>query len=67
MGKSKAVRPEQERRFSKRLAAVNPPRALEVIKKKPAVKKAIKAKKTKLAENGNSKAEEPKAEAAEAK
>ncbi|KAL6109714.1 uncharacterized protein ACO6RY_12781 [Pungitius sinensis] len=66
MGKAKAAVLPEERRFSKRLAAVNPPKAVEA-KKKPAVKKALKAKKTKLTENGGAKAEEPKAEAAEAK
>lgn len=56
----------QERRCSLRLAAKPKPAAVETKKKAPA-KKATKAKKAKPAENGSSKAEEPKAEAAEAK
>lgn len=65
MGKTKKTVPPESRRSSQRLALK--PKAAIVEKKKPAAKKAPKAKKTKQAENGNTKAEEPKAEATEAK
>jgi len=56
---------EGERRVSPRLAGRPTPAPVE--KKKPATKKVAKAKKAKPAENGGTKPEEPKAEAAEAK
>jgi len=67
MGKVKQAVPAEQRRTSPRLALK--PRAAPVeTKKKAAAKKAApKAKKAKPAENGNTKAEEPKAEATEAK
>jgi len=66
MGKVKQAVPLEQRRSSPRLA-LKPKAATVETKKKPAAKKAPKAKKAKPAENGNSKAEEPKAEATEAK
>ncbi|KAI9524097.1 hypothetical protein NQZ68_021059 [Dissostichus eleginoides] len=65
MGKTKAV--VTERRVSPRLAGKLGAKPAVEVKKKPVVKKAAKAKKTKVAENGSAKAEEPKAEATEAK
>lgn len=64
MVKKKAV-PVEQRRTSPRLAS-KPVRPAADAKKKPVAKKAAKAKKTKLSENGSTKAEEPKAEATEA-
>ncbi|GAA6220424.1 uncharacterized [Lates japonicus] len=66
MGKAKAVVPPEQRRCSPRLA-LKPRAAPTETKKKAAPKKAAKAKKAKPAENGSTKAEEPKAEATEAK
>ena len=66
MAKTKQLVPPEQRRTSPRLALKPKPAPVEA-KKKAAAKKAPKAKKAKPAENGNTKAEEPKAEAAEAK
>jgi len=66
MGKVKQAVPAEQRRTSPRLA-MKPKAAAVETKKKAAAKKAPKAKKAKPAENGNTKAEEPKAEATEAK
>ena len=67
MVKSKKSSEPVERRCSKRLAQQPEKKPAAVEKKKPAPKRAPKAKKAKGAENGNPKAEEPKAEATEAK
>ncbi|CAB1414782.1 unnamed protein product [Pleuronectes platessa] len=66
MGKTKTSVTAADRRKSPRLAVRAKPAQAEA-KTKPVAKKGPKAKKAKATENGNPKAEEPKAEATEAK
>ncbi|CAN9513859.1 unnamed protein product [Ophioblennius macclurei] len=68
MGKTKTAEPAEITRRSKRVLAQIPKISAVETKKRAPPKKAAKAKKAaKPAENGGTKAEEPKAEATEAK